>query len=252
MGEYYDIPEAESNKREPGRVVKAVPVQSNQLPDDLENYEVVELAGEENNQEKIMREIEESAREEGLTNKPILGGEGGSAKDVMDELRAEFKESSEKAAEQRAEHEEKKVKKIIATSDMILNRTTSLIPIPLRVNTYDEALDEIVEEDWIFKAKRLSDKDSTSLINWEIHDKEVKEIPLTPEERAESLSYKRKVLAKCIKSPEFTEKQWYEDVDNAIILNLFAKAQHILLSVDDSALYEDFFPKSRVAPPYKK
>jgi len=68
---------------------------------------------------------------------------------------------------------------------------------------------------------------------------------MTPHEREISLGYKRRLLAAIVVEPYFTEDQWLNDVDTALVLELFQRAQHILMSTQDEDLYKDFQNKSR-------
>jgi hypothetical protein len=245
MSDYYNIDNLDADeafdkkKSEETMQKDAKPIESEEnLPEGLENYEVIEFESAESEQEKVMREIEESAKAEGLTNQPILGGEGGSHEAVIEDLKKEFDESSRNVAEKRAEHEERKVKRVIATIDLITNRKKRLVEIPVPLTEYNPETGQLEEVDWIFKARRLTEKESTSLINWELQDLTMKE--MTPEEREESLAYKRKLLAKLIVEPPMTEDQWLNDADVALVLSVFAKAQHILMSTNDEELYSDF------------
>jgi len=246
MSDYYNIPDMDADEKsnvDQQTAKEAVPAQENQLPEGLENYQIVEIEQPESEQSRLLKEIEETARQEGLANQPVLGGENAKSEDVISELKKEFSETSQKAAEKRVEHEEKKVKRVIATSDMVLNRIKKLVEVPVRISTYNSQTDEVELEDWIFKLKRLTDKQSTSLINWDINEKSMKD--MTPHEREISLGYKRRLLAAIVVEPYFTEDQWLNDVDTALVLELFQRAQHILMSTQDEDLYKDFQNKSR-------
>jgi len=236
MTDFYNIDNIDENKKE--QTAQKVDVSSNGLPDGLEGYEVVEFEDQSTQQVNIQKELEDSYDADGLEELKPLGGDIPTHESVIEDVKKEFAETSEKFSKKKAEHDEKKARRVIATADLILNRVKKPVEIPVRISEYNSEIGEIEEVDLIFKAKRLTEKQSTSLVNWELQDMKMKD--MTPFEREESLAYKRRLLSQIIIEPQFTEDQWFDEVDVALVLSLFARAQHLLMSTEDTELYSDF------------
>lgn len=228
-----DWDEVDENK-EIEKKMEAVALQNSKLPD---NFEIVEPEGQKGEQ-SIIDEIEETARQEGLTmDDEFLGGKGATPQEVVDALvNAPLPEGAQKAKE---EYETKKIndfKEVNATRELLFARMERPIKVSVKVGEELNKNNDIIDVNYTFKIRRLSESQSAHLLNHTLLGKQVAD--MTNEEYEESIKFRRKILAAAVSEPKLSEQEWAENVDNALVLNLFEKVQEALLKVNDHELFQ--------------
>ena len=196
--------------------------------------EGMEIIEETSRQEQAIKEIEESAKLEGLTGDSHVGGVGATPEEVIDALKNET--MPEGAIKNKEKHEDKKLEKfkeITATRDLLFNRLKKPVFLYLTIGKDEDGTEVKLK----FTARKLSESENNHIINHQLIGKAINE--LSKSEYDESMRFRRKTLAKAIIEPALTEKEWGEDVENGIVIQLFDELQEKVLSgISDSETFQ--------------
>lgn len=196
--------------------------------------EGLEIIEDDTPQEKIQKEIQELAKQEGLEGTDMIGGQGASPEEVIAAMRAE--QMPEGARKNKIEYEDKKIeefKELTATREMLFGRLNK--PVKLYVN-YGTDPETGEPQKLVFLARRLSETENNHLINYKLIGKQLSE--LNRSEYEDSMAFRRRTLASTIVEPKLTEQEWANDVDNAMVTAIFEEVQKMLEDVSDSDMFQ--------------
>ena len=207
---------------------------TNDLP---EGYEYDETPKASPNDDSILQ----SAKDEGLYQEGLLGGEGASPQEVIDALRKES--DSEGTKKIKEDYEKKKVEDLItitATRDLLFNQAKETIPVyvktsvPMKNKETGEVKRTLVKAK--FMVKRLTESENTHLLNHKLIGKEISD--MTEEEYIDSSHFRSKMLEAAVVEPYFTAEEWRSEIPNGIVNDLYDQVNKVQSSSDDSELFQ--------------
>lgn len=169
--------------------------------------------------EEGLKTINQSPKEESDTSQPTVD-------DVYNSIVNDLDKGKDQVEEEIAEREIERAKEILVTRDMLFNRVEKPIDIKVRVK----------DENWVFKARRLSESENTHLTKRHLLEKKVQD--MTPEEYEESLDFKRDLLSRVIIEPALTKEEWSKKADNAMVNTVYMKVNQLLIDVSDGEMFD--------------
>lgn len=225
MSREYIIDNSEWDSREPSETVRMT---NSELPEGMEILDTP------TNAEQVRRDIEEAARQEGLVSNGLVGGENATPEEVIKALTEE--EMPEGAKENKRQYEDQKIeefKEVTATRDLLFQRLKKPVKLYIQIGKDKEGTPVKLT----FKARKLSESENNHIVNHHLIGKPINE--LTKSEYDESMRFRRKTLSRAIIEPALTEQEWGEEVENAIVIQLFEELQDkVLNGISDSEIFQ--------------
>ena len=208
--------------------IETVKMSNSSLPEGMEIIDDI------SRDEQIIQEIEESARLEGLNGQEHIGGVGATPEEVINALKNEA--MPEGAKKNKEEYEDKRLeefKEITATRELLFNRLKKPVNLYIKIGQTEDGTPVKMK----FVARKLSESENNHIINHKLIGKSFSE--LSKAEYDESMRFRRKTLSQAIIKPSLTEAEWGENVENALVINLFEELQDKVLSgLNDNEIFQ--------------
>jgi len=193
--------------------------------------------------ERVLEEIEETAKAEGLyiEDDTPFGGEGNPSPEavITDFINQKRPEAVEQKIVQYEEEKVEKTKKVMATRELLTGMTKRLIsvtvPVAVEVRHADGSIVPEVR-DLEFKVRRLTESQVNHLYNRRMIGKTVQE--MTKEELDEDNHFRSNFLAEVITEPKMTFTNWYEETPAVVTGAVFNAVQDALSKIDDTSLFQ--------------